>query len=91
MTTPNQTKLTVFVAVCIAQAPEQSDPAAFLAKQAAHVEHQLRALSEWAGAGPAHRLRNPLAKHLQGLTSFDLSEAMDRLNAAAMRAQTQAA
>lgn len=89
--TPNQTKLSAFVAVCIAQAPEQSDPVAFLGRQAAHVEGYLRKLSDWAAQGPAYRLRNPLDRNLVGLNAFDLSDALDQLNAAAVRAERVAA
>jgi hypothetical protein len=84
-TTPNQTKLTAFVAVCIAEAPAQYVPAAFLQRQADHVERQLQALSFWTAQG-----KEPPA-HLVGLTAFDLSDALDQLSAAAMRVQAIAA
>jgi len=83
----NRGRLDGFVAACLdraaARAPDERP--AVLRRDADHVERQLRALSIWAAAPDAR----PAPPHLEGLTAFDLSDALDRLNAAAVRAGRQ--
>ena len=81
---PNRARLEGFVAACLdrAAACAPAERPAWLRRNARHVESQLRALSAWAAEATAH----PAPPHLQGLSVFDLSDAMDRLDAAAVRA-----
>ncbi len=84
---PNQARLDGFVAACLDRAAARApgDRLVPLRRDADHVERQLRALSAWAAA-PETR---PPPPHLEGLTAFDLADALDRLNAAAVRAERQ--
>ena len=84
---PNRRRLDGFVAACLDRAAARAprDRFILLKRDADHVERQLRALSSWAAAPEAR----PAPPHLEGLTAFDLSAAMDRLNAAAVRADRQ--
>ena len=81
---PNRRRLEGFVAACLDRAGDAApaERPALLRRGASRVEHQLRALSAWA-AGPEDR---PPPPQLQGLSAFDLCDAMDRLDAAATRA-----
>ena len=80
---PNLDRLRRFVQTSLDRASTRGGPeaAAGLRRDAARVEHELRALSGWAAGedstGPP--------RHLAGLSAFDLSDAMDALQAEARR------
>lgn len=75
-------RLEGLVRACLRLAEGRPDAAAaaLLRANAARLERRLRALSAWARAGGDGR-----SPALEGLTAFDLADAMDRLNAAARR------
>ncbi len=78
---PNRDRLEGFVAAVLDRAGDAApaERPILLRRGARRVEGQLRALSAWA-AGPDGR---PPPPQLEGLSAFDLSAAMDRLDAAA--------
>ncbi len=84
---PNRARLDGFVGACLDRAATLApcDRSGLLRRDARHVESQLRVLSAWAAALDDR----PAPSHLQGLTAFDLADALDRLNAAAARADRQ--
>jgi hypothetical protein len=74
-------RLDGLVDACLGLAAGRPDAeaAALLRANADRLERRLRALSDWAGGGGER------AAALDGLSAFDLADAMDRLNAAARR------
>lgn len=79
---PAGERLEGLVRACLRLAETRPDlaAAALLRANAARLEGRLRTLSAWARDGG--EARSPA---LEGLTAFDLADAMDRLNAAARR------
>ena len=77
---PNRLRLRAFVDACLEQAAAKppEDGQIFLRRNAQHVERHLRALSAWV----ARDDNRPPPAHLEGLSAFELSDALDRLNAA---------
>ncbi len=72
--TPADSRLDAYVSRCIALAPLQPDPRAFLMRNAESVEQRLRALAA----------DTPLPG-LEGLTAWALSDAAEALEAEALR------
>jgi hypothetical protein len=80
---PNRGRLEGFVDACLREADRRTPEEArdFLKRNAGYVERHLRAAAAWAEHDDGH----PRPAHLAGLSAFDLSDALDRLNAAAAR------
>jgi hypothetical protein len=78
---PNRLRLQGFVEACLKEAASRAGPdaRAFLRRNAEHLERHLRTLSAWA----AREDGRPPPAHLEGLSAFDLADALDRLCAAA--------
>lgn len=74
-----------FVERCLNEAATRQDPARFLRVNA------LKAQDWLAQLDIATSFDRPLPAHLDGLTAFDLSDAMDRLNGAARGCERRAA
>jgi hypothetical protein len=78
---PNRLRLREFVDACLNEARRRPGPQAraLLRRNAEHVERHLRTASAWA----ANKDGRPAPAHLEGLSAFDLADALDRLSAAA--------
>ena len=79
----NAARLRAFVSASLdrASARESASAAAGLRRDAARVAQQLRALSAWA----AHGQTSVPPAHLEGVSAFHLSDAMEALEAEAWR------
>lgn len=86
--TPNLMRLEAFVSGTLEAAPDMEHPLPFLRAQVAFIQAKLRALSAWAGQSYEEgRDDEPCPADIEGLTALDLSSALDRLNAAIVRAE----
>ena len=80
---PNLLRLHAFVRGCIDRSDRRAhaDAIVGLRRDAARIEHQLRTLAAWADRD----IETDAPVHLRGLSAFDLCDAMDALQAEAVR------
>jgi hypothetical protein len=70
----NQIRLEAWVNRALEAAPKAADPAAQLRNNIAHIQAQIMIASAYTD--------EPLPAYIRGITAFDLTEALERLEAA---------